>query len=163
MTLPNPQNRPPLGAGHGGGQSGGLRPPAAPLRPPGAPPVLPKPGIAGAQPPKPPPTPVEEVELEPIGLVEGGADVEKKIKAFGLVKQERQRDWKRHTNTPGTGATRMKSFHGKLSEEGMGYLDEAVNDWLDNHPEVEVKFVTSTIGTFEGKIRMPALVLNIWY
>ena len=35
--------------------------------------------------------------------------------------------------------------------------------WLDAHPEVEVKFVTSTVGIFEGKMREPALILNLWY
>ena len=160
MTLPNPQNRPPQAPG----QPGGLRPPVAPVRPGGMP-VVPRPGMAGAPGAAAPPKPAAavEAELESIGLVEGGGDGEKKIKAFGLGRQERQRDWKRKTNTPGTGATRLKSFHGKLSEEGLSYLDDAVNEWLDSHPEVEIKVVTSTIGTFEGKIRTPALVLNLWY
>ena len=57
----------------------------------------------------------------------------------------------------------MKSFHGKYSDQGLQYLDDAVNEWLDAHPDVEVKFVTSTVGVFEGKIREPALVLNLWY
>lgn len=154
MTLPNPPNRP-LSTP----PSGTVRQPP-PLRPPGSPVAPARPGIP--VPPK-PAAPPDAVDLEPIGLVEGGADVEKKIKAFGLGKTEKQRDWKRKTNLTGTGANRLKSFHGKLSEEGLGYLDEAINDWLDNHPEVEVKLVTSTVGTFEGKIRMPALILNLWY
>jgi hypothetical protein len=45
----------------------------------------------------------------------------------------------------------------------LEYLDNAVNEWLDANPDVEVKFVTPTVMTFEGKIREAALVLNIWY
>jgi hypothetical protein len=38
-----------------------------------------------------------------------------------------------------------------------------INEWLDDHPEIEVKFVTQTVHVFEGKIREPALVMNVWY
>jgi hypothetical protein len=37
-------------------------------------------------------------------------------------------------------------------------MDNQINEWLDANPEVEVKFVTSTVGVFEGKMREPALV-----
>jgi hypothetical protein len=108
----------------------------------------------------------EEVELDPIGLVDEAEDVDtaSKIKAFGVAGIGGRRD--RFQRTPintGTGACRMRSFHGKLSDQGLEYLDNAVNEWLDLHPEVDVKFVTSTVGVFEGKIREPALVLNLWY
>ena len=62
-----------------------------------------------------------------------------------------------------TGAVRMKSFHGRLSDNGLEYLDNSVNEWLDAHPEVEVKFVTSTVGLYDGKIKELALILNVWY
>ena len=65
--------------------------------------------------------------------------------------------------TTGRGACRVRSFHGRLSDEGLAFIDEKINEWLDRHPEIEVKFVTSTTGVFEGKIREPALVLNVWY
>jgi len=110
----------------------------------------------------------EEVDLEPLGLVDEIEEVdaasEKKIRAFGVNDGgHRRRDWKRTPHMPGHGAVRVRTFHGKLSDQGMEYLDNAINDWLDEHPDVEVKFVTSTVGTFEGKIREPALVLNPWY
>ncbi|HEY8666687.1 MAG TPA: hypothetical protein VIL86_08490 [Tepidisphaeraceae bacterium] len=104
-------------------------------------------------------------ELAPIGfdeeeVAEGGA---KKIQAFGVHASHAAKTWKRPAKITGTGAVRVRSFHGKLSDQGLGYLDDAVNDWLDRHPEVEVKFVTSTTGVFEGKMREPALILNLWY
>jgi hypothetical protein len=87
----------------------------------------------------------------------------KKIVALGADAHRAHHDWKRQPIKNGTGACRVRSFHGKYSEQGLEYLDNAVNEWLDAHPEVEVKFVTSTVMTFEGKIREPALVLNVWY
>jgi ABC-type glycerol-3-phosphate transport system substrate-binding protein len=66
-------------------------------------------------------------------------------------------------NRTGTGATRVKSFHCKYSEQGLEYIDDQINRWLDEHPDIEVKFVTPTVMTFEGKFREPALVLNVWY
>jgi hypothetical protein len=71
--------------------------------------------------------------------------------------------FKRKPLRTGNGASRVKSFHGKYSDEGLKYLDNAINKWLDDHEDIEVKFVTSTVMTFEGKIREPALVLNVWY
>jgi hypothetical protein len=135
--------------------------PHAPLRPPTAAPApsgLPKVGALPAQ-------HRHEEDLDPIGLVDelDNQTAEKTIKAFGITGAAKAREFKRKAITSGTGACRVKTFHGKLSDQGMQYLDDAINDWLDNHPEVEVKFVTSSVGTFEGKIREPALVLNVWY
>jgi len=115
-----------------------------------------------------------EKELEPLTLVEELTEATstststataapKKILAFGADLVSKRHDWKRTPIITGHGACRVKSFHGKYSEQGLEYLDNAVNEWLDNHPEVEVKFVTPTVMTFEGKIREPALVLNVWY
>ncbi len=115
------------------------------------------------------PVPVDE---EPIALVDDDAadapshaeEFAKKIKQLGDAGTARKHhDWKRKVTSNGTGAIRVKSFHGKYSDSGLQYLDDAINEWLDAHPDVEVKFVTPTVGVFEGKIREPALVLNVWY
>lgn len=127
----------------------------------------------------PPMSPVREELLEPISLIE---EIEtppipapqsvsapppptgpKKITAFGADVVHKQHQWKRQPVKTGNGAIRVKSFHGKYSEQGLEYLDNAINEWLDNNPHVEIKFVTPTVMTFEGKIREPALVLNVWY
>jgi hypothetical protein len=136
-----------------------------PVRPGIAPPPM---RSAVVSPQTGPPT---QKELEPISLVEdesaphmtSAAPMPKKIQAFGMENVQRNRQWKRQAVKTGTGATRVKSFHGKYSEQGLDYLDTAINDWLDNNHDVEVKFVTSTVMTFEGKVREPALVLNLWY
>ncbi len=97
------------------------------------------------------------------GLKPGDSVSARKIVAFGPETSKLAENWKRTPAKTGQGACRVKSFHGKYSDEGLRYLDHAINAWLDEHPEVEVKFVTPTVMTFEGKIREPALVLNVWY
>jgi hypothetical protein len=150
---------------------------------PGAPAPSIRPGIA--------PMPVQQVhateaDLDPIELVDedvlletpppapshGSAVVmpaappgppKSKIKQLGPDYARKEHVWKRTPYKDGKGAIRLKTFHAKYSEQGMEHLDDVVNEWLDAHPEVEVKFVTSTVNVFEGKIREPALVLNVWY
>jgi hypothetical protein len=93
-----------------------------------------------------------------------GGEAKSKIRALnGGEVNFAKHDWKRKPHTELTGAVRMKSFHGRLSDNGLEYLDNSVNEWLDAHPEVEVKFVTSTVGLYDGKIKELALILNVWY
>jgi hypothetical protein len=74
-----------------------------------------------------------------------------------------RQQYKRQPCADGHGACRMRTFHGRLSDEGLAYMDDKVNEWLDAHPEIEVKFVTTAIGLYDGKIKEPALVMNVWY
>ena len=74
-----------------------------------------------------------------------------------------QHSYKRPTHYNKTGAVRMRTFHCRLSEQGVEYLDQIINDWLEAHPDIEVKFVTSTIGMWDGKLKEPTLILNVWY
>ncbi len=72
-------------------------------------------------------------------------------------------DWNRTPNSPGTGAIHVKSFHAKLNEDSLGYLDQQINEWLDAHPQYEVKFVTSSVGSWAGKLGTEQhLVLQVW-
>src|SRR5690606_13050400 len=103
----------------------------------------------------------DDDKLEPLTLVEpadGEASPASKIRAFGVGATRTVQSWKRPTKANGTGAVRVRTFHGKLSEQGMDYMDNQINEWLDSNPDIEVKFVTSSVGQFEGKIREPALV-----
>ncbi|HQY88989.1 MAG TPA: hypothetical protein PK402_10035 [Tepidisphaeraceae bacterium] len=122
------------------------------------------------------PRPMDKIRLDEdaIALVDEptpGAPGSKAGDSFGgnrikLLDAERVKvneQFKRTTNKTGTGSVRVRSFHCKYSDEGLRYMDNAINSWLDEHPDVEVKFVTSTVMTFEGKIREPALVLNVWF
>ncbi|MGA2441809.1 MAG: hypothetical protein ABSH08_12700, partial [Tepidisphaeraceae bacterium] len=58
---------------------------------------------------------------------------------------------------------RMRTFHCRLSEQGVEYLDQTINDWLEAHPDIEVKFTASTIGMWDGKLKEPTLIINVWY
>jgi len=107
-------------------------------------------------------------ELEPIDagdLSTGGMDPAElstdKIKAFG-VRKPHEDHWQRTPNVTGKGAIHVKTFVTKLRLDAIDHLDTQVNEWLDNHPEYEVKFVTTTIGTLFGKNKEEAMFMNIW-
>lgn len=88
-----------------------------------------------------------------------------KIQAFsqGLSGHRKGEDnWKRQTTVTGNGATHVKSFHCKLAEESLAFLDQQINDWLEAHPQYEVKFVTTAIGDWQGKIKEPQMVVQLW-
>jgi hypothetical protein len=97
------------------------------------------------------------VEADPV-------EVKPKIRAFGQAMEagHHSKEWRRATNTDGTGATHVKSFHCKLAADALSYLDEQVNEWLDTHPDYEVKLVTTSIGEWTGKVREPHLIVQVW-
>jgi len=70
--------------------------------------------------------------------------------------------WNRTPNVTGTGAIHVKSFHCKLTGDSLDFLDQQINEWLDAHPQYEVKFVTTGIGTWTGKLKEPHLIVNVW-
>lgn len=124
-----------------------------------------RPGIAPM-----PVQPVVHEDLEPIGLVDeivgvDGANGGSKITAFGVAMGGGMaaQKWKRTPHVSGTGICRVKTFHGRLSDQGMDYLDATINEWLDAHPEVEVKMVTTNTNLFDGKMKELALIVNVWY
>jgi hypothetical protein len=61
------------------------------------------------------------------------------------------------------GASRMRIYHCKLSEGPLMQLNRQVNEWLDAHPDIEVKFATSTIGTWEGRHAEQHIILTLYY
>ena len=72
--------------------------------------------------------------------------------------------FKRQTHVTGAGACRIRSFHGRLSDDGLAFMDDKINEWLDNHPEVEIKHVNCLVGPLEGTITgEQGLIVVIWY
>ncbi len=61
------------------------------------------------------------------------------------------------------GATRCRSFHAKLSDNALIFMNNQINDWLDQNDEIVLKFATSTIGQFEGKHTEPNLITTVFY
>ena len=128
------------------------------------------------------PMPKEDDELEELEVIEDDVDHEldpievgdlsagtldptemssAKITAFG-VRKPHEEHWQRMPNVTGQGAIHVKTFVTKLRLDAIDHLDTQVNEWLDNHPEYEVKFVTTTIGTLFGKNKEEALFMNVW-
>jgi hypothetical protein len=132
-----------------------------PAAPPAAAPPRP------AAPPSPPPrannnTSSDEADLSPLQVAAAGDGQQKKeIRAFGGLKRHVDQ-WSRTPNVTGQGAIHVKTFHGKLTEDALAYMDRQINEWLDAHPEYEVKFISSSIGEFSGKIREPNLICQVW-
>ncbi len=102
-------------------------------------------------------------DAAPLPVVEGvgpstGA---KRISTFGTPKRHEDR-WSRSPNTTGFGAIHVKTFHAKLTSDALVYMDQCINEWLDAHPQYEVKFVSSTVGTLTGKIKEPNIICQVW-
>ena len=93
-----------------------------------------------------------------------GLSTPSKIKFYAGGDKHTYTKFKRQTHVAGTGACRVRSFHGRLSDDGLAYTDDKINEWLDNHPEVEIKHVNCLIGPLEGKVTgEQGLVVVIWY
>ena len=56
----------------------------------------------------------------------------------------------------------MKTFHCKLTDDSLFAMDQRINEWLDAHPQYEVKFTTSSIGQIHAKIKEPHLICQVW-
>ena len=106
-------------------------------------------------------SPVEDTEPLPVVEGVGPSAAGKRITAFG--KEKRHEDqWARSPNTTGQGAIHVKTFHAKLTVDALEYMDQTINEWLDAHPQYEVKFTTSTVGVVTGKLKEPNIICQVW-
>ena len=116
--------------------------------------------------------PLEEGDLEPLSLADdedGSGPISSrsstKIHAFGshaTSMQAKQHEYKRTLNMTGAGAIRCKLFHAKLTVAAMEYMVNQINDWLDGS-EFEVKSIGQVVGTLEGKMSEPSVIITVWY
>ncbi len=109
-----------------------------------------------------PPRPIQ-AEPDPLPVVEGVGQAMsgKKITAFGKDTRHEE-SWNRTPNTTGQGAIHVRTFHAKLTDDALTYMDQCINEWLDAHPQYEVKFVNSTVGILTGKLKEPNLICQVW-
>jgi hypothetical protein len=116
-------------------------------------------GQLGAAPTK----PAADLETEPLPVAEnvGPSTAAPKITAFGK-EQRHEEKWSRTPNTTGHGAIHVRTFRAKLTDDALVYMDQCINEWLDAHPQYEVKFVNSTVGILTGKLKEPNLVCQVW-
>jgi predicted nucleic acid-binding Zn-ribbon protein len=90
----------------------------------------------------------------------------RKIEALGSkAKQAIVDETKLHRELQrtGTGATRIKIFHAKMNDGAVDFMIQTINEWIDAHPDVEVKNVQTTVGTWEGKHPEPHLIMTLLY
>ncbi len=119
--------------------------------------LAPKIGRAAAA----PDPPAADPQPLPVAESVGPPGTSKKITAF--ERDRRHEDlWSRTPNTTGDGAIHVKTFHSKLTDDALAYMDQCINEWLDAHPQYEVKLVNSSVGTLTGKLKEPHLVCQVW-
>ena len=117
------------------------------------------------EPPKPSPQAAGDDE-EPLSLVDADADGSgASLKAFGAglgSGHKQQQQYVRSLNVTGQGATRCRVFHSKVAESSLEYMQDQINGWLDSD-EIEVKHVGHVMGTMEGKVAIPSVIVMVWY
>lgn len=99
-----------------------------------------------------------------VGTGGGNAASGNKIRTFEqkLGSSRHEDKWNRTPNITGSGAIHMKSFHCRLTGDSLEFLDQQINEWLDAHPQYEVKMVTTSVGMWSGKLKEPNLIVNVW-
>lgn len=92
-------------------------------------------------------------------------DAKPKIVTIGSgasVSQSIESSWKRAPSKSG-GATHVRTFTAKMNASGLEHLDRHINEWLDNHPDAEVKFSTMQTGEMGTSIGKEAVVVvQVW-
>jgi len=60
-------------------------------------------------------------------------------------------------------ATRCRTFHAKLNEGAVAYMNREINEWVDGDETIRIKFSTAAIGIYEGKRQDPHLIVTVFY
>ena len=110
--------------------------------------------------------PLEPDDDAPISMEAIEDDAPSKIRTFesaSTLKASTRSTLKRATNLTGQGATRVRTFHTKLTDGAFAFLDNQINEWVDENQDVEVKFCNTTIGVVEGKRSEPHIIMTVWY
>ena len=112
----------------------------------------------------PAPKPPEEDLLDPISLIDESEMDPASTKKVGNVSSEsmRKTDFKREMNITGTGATRFRVFHSKISEVPLVAMENNINNWMEEN-QVEVKQASQLVATLEGKRSEENMFIMIWY
>ncbi|MEM9252162.1 MAG: hypothetical protein AAGB29_07405 [Planctomycetota bacterium] len=98
---------------------------------------------------------------DPYSAAPPGAAKSSKIRML-TERKPHDEHWDRTPNLTHQGAIHVKTFVTKLRLDAIEHMDEQVNNWLDAHPEYEVKFVSQSIGKLVGKNTEDALFMSVW-
>ena len=72
-------------------------------------------------------------------------------------------DLKRPLMPENAGATRSRTFHAKLNDGAVAFMNKHINEFADDNPEIVIKFASSTIGVWEGKKADSHLIVTVFY
>lgn len=105
------------------------------------------------------------VSLEPATAKAAGAP---RIQAFGQAGlragQTGTLQFRRPLLTDSPHATRCRTFHCKLNDASMAHMNTLINEWVDEHDDICIKFATSSVGVVEGKSSSdPNLFVTVFY
>jgi len=106
-----------------------------------------------------------EGDEEPISLAAPSGDSGSEglgLKAMGAAEIVTERKFARPLNADGSGSTRFRMFHSKISIAPLENLEHSINEWIDGD-KIEVKQVGHLIGSMEGKRPEPNLLVMVWY
>lgn len=108
-------------------------------------------------------TSADAADLKPLDLI---ADEEAPAERHEIRHKDtgkrHEDNWDRTPNSTGTGAIHVKTFVCKLRADSIENMDQNINEWLDAHPQYEVKFVTANVGPLVGKTKEDAMFVNVW-
>lgn len=77
--------------------------------------------------------------------------------------KQKEKEYRRSLLTGTRSATRCRTFHCKLTDASLQHLNEQVNEWVDEHDDIEIKYALSNIGVVEGKHSDPHMILTVFY
>ncbi len=83
--------------------------------------------------------------------------------SFGATASATTHKFKRHLHHNERGAIRCRIFHAKLNEGALKFMQDQINDWIDDNPDVDIKHMGTNVGVVEGKSAEPHLVVTVFY
>ena len=94
------------------------------------------------------PVPFDDVDGKDVPKIELGRPIAKKVSG---------------KKTSSDQIAGVKTFFTKLHVGAIGFLDEQINSWLGNNPDVKIKRTNATTGIVQGKKNEPNIIITVWY
>ena len=84
------------------------------------------------------------------------------ISAIGESEEGAETRWTRRPAATARGACHTKTFTAKLRGDAIEVMDEAINQWLEDNPDYEVKFISTSVGEMTSKTTEKTLFISVW-
>lgn len=78
------------------------------------------------------------------------------------VAEDTEKQYTRQPDPKSPNAIRCRTFHAKMTEGALHFLDEQVNRFLESHG-YECKHAHLTLGQFQSKNVETHLIVQVWY